>query len=99
MLLATYMLTIRATSVSRNGWPGLPAGLQSPAATGPGPLANQLSDPQGLYLDQQGNIYIADDANERIQEWPPLNSINTGLTPTVAGTYTAAVTDVNGCTL
>jgi hypothetical protein len=33
--------------------------------------ANQLSTPTGIFVDAQGNIYICDTDNNRIQKWAP----------------------------
>ena len=33
--------------------------------------ANQLNWPRGLAFDNQENLYIADEGNERIQKWEP----------------------------
>jgi hypothetical protein len=31
--------------------------------------ANQLNNPQGVFIDGAGQIYIADKTNHRIQRW------------------------------
>ena len=36
-----------------------------------GATAGLLDAPYGLYLDDSGNIYIADQANHRVQKWAP----------------------------
>jgi len=36
-----------------------------------GSAANQLSGPPSLFIDAAGNIFIADDGNNRIQKWEP----------------------------
>jgi len=46
-----------------------------------GPAANQLYNPSGIALDADGNMYIADAGNNRIQMWAPGASEGT----TVAG--------------
>lgn len=38
---------------------------------GPGPGATQLDGPDGLWVDPRGNLYVADDFNDRVQLWPP----------------------------
>ena len=39
---------------------------------GPGPNSNQLNGPHGVYVSKSnGDIYIADRANHRIQRWSP----------------------------
>jgi sugar lactone lactonase YvrE len=46
-----------------------------------GYAANQLNNPAAITIDTYGNLYIADAANNRIQEWAPFATIGT----TVAG--------------
>ncbi|OJV56318.1 MAG: hypothetical protein BGO31_14610 [Bacteroidetes bacterium 43-16] len=48
---------------------------------GQGNAANQLNQPMGMHVDNQGNIYVADGPNHRIQKWVP--GATTGVT--VAG--------------
>jgi hypothetical protein len=51
------------------------------------PLQATLNQPEGVTIDVQGNIFIADTANQRIREV----SLSTGLITTVAGTgYTVS---------
>ena len=33
--------------------------------------ANRLNSPSGIYVDQVGNVYIADEGNNRVQKWAP----------------------------
>lgn len=47
--------------------------------------ANQLAYPRGVAIDQDGNIYVADKNNNRIQKFPP-NSTSATNGVTVAGT-------------
>jgi sugar lactone lactonase YvrE len=49
---------------------------------GTGSNANQLANPQGIFIDTTGNIYIADYSNNRVQKWIP--NATAGIT--VAGT-------------
>ncbi|GAB3493266.1 hypothetical protein GCM10027341_08360 [Spirosoma knui] len=51
---------------------------------GYGDGANQLANPYGMYVDEQGNIYVADEDNHRIQKFPP-NSTSATSGITVAG--------------
>jgi len=48
---------------------------------GQGSAANQLNQPMGMHVDNQGNVYVADAPNHRIQKWVP--GATTGVT--VAG--------------
>ncbi|MEI9934544.1 MAG: hypothetical protein WDM71_06755 [Ferruginibacter sp.] len=51
---------------------------------GEGSAANQLDNPAGIYLDNNGNVYVADFANNRIQKFPAGSTSSTnGIT--VAG--------------
>ena len=36
-----------------------------------GNAANQLDDPWGVFVDLEGNIYVADNWNDRVQKWAP----------------------------
>jgi len=38
---------------------------------GSGSAANQLNDPDGLWVDGAGNVYVADYNNSRVQKWAP----------------------------
>ena len=71
-----------------------------------GNLNNQtgaaFSKPTSLYVDSQGNIYVALDAGSNsIQEWS--SELNIGFLLDYdleeAGSYTALVTDIYGCTV
>lgn len=48
---------------------------------GRGSAANQLSSPRGIFVDSQGNLFIADEVNSRIQKW----ALGATLGITVAG--------------
>jgi gliding motility-associated-like protein len=43
------------------------AGMSGVDGTG----ANQLNQPGGIFLDAAGNLYIADETNNRVQKWAP----------------------------
>lgn len=53
----------------------LPKGSSTPivvaGGNGSGNAANQLSYPGGLFIEKNGNLYIADYNNNRIQKWVP----------------------------
>lgn len=36
-----------------------------------GVAANRLNSPSGIYVDQSGNVYVADEGNNRVQKWAP----------------------------
>ncbi len=33
--------------------------------------ANQLNGPSGIYVDENGNVYVTDQGNHRVQKWAP----------------------------
>lgn len=59
----------------------LGSGFIVAGGNGQGNAANQLNQPMGMHVDNQGNIYVADAPNHRIQKWTP--GATTGVT--VAG--------------
>jgi len=77
---------------------GANSGTTVAGGNGYGSAANQLTSPTNVWVDVNGNIYIADGSNTRVQLWSQ-QPINKNYTPTVAGTYSATVTDNNGCTV
>ncbi|MFM9878101.1 MAG: hypothetical protein ACKVOG_09715, partial [Rhodoglobus sp.] len=36
-----------------------------------GSAPNQFNFPQGVALDDSGNVYVADTENNRVQKWSP----------------------------
>jgi len=60
-----------------------------------GPPASLLYDPRGVFVDANGNLYVADQGNQRVQEFKD-TIVNTD-TPTVSGSYSAIVTSYAGC--
>jgi len=66
---------------------------------GLGAAANQLNYPYFVSVDSRGDIFVADDQNNRIQEFKRGTPIDTLLIPLAPGTYTAQVTDSSGCTV
>ncbi|EQD49953.1 NHL repeat containing protein, partial [mine drainage metagenome] len=65
---------------------GMPAsrvlGQQSFAGDAPGTSAQNLSFPDGLALDPQGDLWVADGGNDRVVEFVP--PFHTGMAATVA---------------
>lgn len=49
----------------------LGSGFIVAGGNGQGNAANQLNQPMGMHVDNQGNIYVADGPNHRIQKWAP----------------------------
>ena len=85
------------------------------AGTTYGSGANQLDRPVGLFVDAQGNIYITDQANNRIQKWQASNAVNSYSPPSGGipvtnssgnavtipglGDFRAMVTNYEGCSV
>ncbi|MCW3128169.1 MAG: repeat protein [Bacteroidetes bacterium] len=66
------------------GSTSLTNGVTVAGGNGPGSAANQLNSPADIYLDASGNLYVADDRNDRVQKFPPgSTSATNGMT--VAG--------------
>ncbi len=63
------------------GLPGATIGTTVAGGNGYGGNANQLTGPWGVSIDGSGNVYVADQVNNRIQRWAP--GADTGIT--VAG--------------
>jgi gliding motility-associated-like protein len=59
----TVVSTVTATA-SYN-----PIGITVAGGRGPGLANNQLDHPQGIYVDDAGNVIVADQNNNRIQAW------------------------------
>lgn len=53
------------------GSTGTTNGLTVAGGNGPGAAANQLNNPYDAFVDRQGNLYISDADNSRVQEFPP----------------------------
>jgi hypothetical protein len=79
------VMTVSATpSAAVISWSNVSAGTTTATATWQanattvagsasisGGAANQLNQPNGVYVDTSGNIYIADSYNNRVQKWTP----------------------------
>ena len=78
--------------------PGATTGTVVAGGNGNGAAANQLSFPEGLFLDAAGNVYATDYVKNSVQKWVMGNNIDTIFKANNPGTYTAYVTDKNGCT-
>lgn len=75
-----YVADIKNNRIQK--WtPGSDVGITVAGGHGAGAAANQLSQPQDVFVDALGNIYIADAENSRIQKWAPGSSVGV----TVAG--------------
>ena len=74
--------------------PGATSGSTVAGTGGGGIGATQLSNPSGVYLDGNGNIYVSDEDNHRVQKFAA--SIITTMTAATAGDYSALVTTAAG---
>ena len=72
---ATYQVDYEADFVGKGTAKTVAGG------NGRGSAANQLSSPRGIFVDSQGNLFIADEVNSRIQKW----ALGATLGITVAG--------------
>jgi sugar lactone lactonase YvrE len=53
------------------------SGVTIAGGFGVGSNADQLNQPEGIFLDASGNIYVADNGNNRVQEFPSNTSYGT----------------------
>ena len=79
--------------------PGNTRGIIVAGGTGAGSAANQLNGPDVVYVDAQGDIYVSDGQNNRVQEFMPRPSIDSIYKTLAGGSYTAAVTTSGGCVI
>jgi sugar lactone lactonase YvrE len=66
------------------------------ASGGPGTGPYQLSDPLYIFLGPQGDIYVSDAGNSRVQRWTSID-YDTIRVPAGTGSYTVTYISVNGC--
>lgn len=77
--------------------PGATAGVTILGGNGYGNAADQFNQgPGGMGMDAKGNIYIADNGNNRVLEFKRTSSIDSAFAPPAAGKYWAVVTDMQG---
>jgi len=62
---------------------------------GAGTANNQFNVPNGVFVDNRGRVFVADGNNHRIQMFDSL--IERSHTTNLSGSFTAVVTDINGC--
>lgn len=76
--------------------PGAASGVTIAGTGTAGSGADQLNSPAGIALDPNGNLYVSDRVNNRIQKF---NLNNTSLFSSFApaGNYTATITSFAGC--
>ncbi|MFY7885573.1 MAG: hypothetical protein ACOVOV_12110, partial [Dolichospermum sp.] len=60
-----------------------------------GTANNQFNVPNGVFVDNLGRIFVADGNNHRIQMFD--TSVERSHTTYLSGSFTAVVTDINGC--
>lgn len=94
--IGNVYLPIQANGTIVEWMPGATSGITIagdptiPAQSGPG----DLFDPWSVYVDNSGNMFIADAGNQRIQKFLP--QIPDTLTALLPGTYTATITTFSG---
>ena len=60
-----------------------------------GNSATEFNIPDGVFVDNNGRVFVADELNHRIQMF---DSLQRSISVVASGTYTVIVTDINGCT-
>ncbi len=75
-------------------------GVTVAGGNGLGAAPNQLDKPSSVFVDANGNVFVGDAANSRVQKFPPggANTIDSLFTPTTPGNYTAVLINDGGCT-
>jgi sugar lactone lactonase YvrE len=63
------------------------SGVTVAGGNGSGSAANQIN-PEGIYVDAAGNLYVADNANNRIQKFPTGSTSSTNATTLCGGNGT-----------
>lgn len=76
---------------------GATTGITVAGGNGNGSAANQLLSPNSVFVDKKGNVFVLDRGNYRVQKWSPLKK--TSYVPNDAGTYTAIITNSEGCSV
>jgi gliding motility-associated-like protein len=72
------------------------AGVTVAGDNGAGANANQFNFPEGVFTDANGNIYVSDAANFRVQKWSP--GATSGVTVAGGNGAGAALNQINGPT-
>ena len=80
------------------GSTSLTNGITIAGGNGQGDASDQLHSPNGVYLDNLGNVFVADFLNNRVQKFIK-TVLDTTLLTTTPGTYYAIGTDTSGCTV
>jgi hypothetical protein len=71
-----------------------PGGVAVAGGKGQGSAANQLSGPFGVAVDGDGNVYVADTFNSRVQRWAP--GASAGVTVAGGNGYGSAANQLDG---
>jgi len=74
-------------------------GVTIAGGNGAGNGANQFNGPGSISMDTQGNLYVPDFFNNRVQKILQHSTIDTIYKAVAPGTYTAEVTTSGGCVL
>lgn len=75
--------------------PGAASGITVAGGNGAGTALNQLNSPTSIYVSSNGDIYTVEQNNNRALKFSPKQADT--LIPTTTATYTATVTDFDGC--
>jgi len=78
--------------------PGTTSGITVAGQSGgtSGNAANQLHSPYGVFVDGSSNVYVADDANNRVQKWAPGATSGTTVAGQSNGTAGSAANQLSG---
>lgn len=77
-------------------WPvGATAAIMIAGGSHAGSAANEFNEPAGIAFDRNGNLYVSDLNNHRVQEFAR-DTIMRSFTPVATGRYWAVVTDFSG---
>ena len=80
--LSQIVWSLNSTPVSTVNATPVGSAITVAGGNGPGSAANQLYSPTAVVVDAQGNVYVADGANNRIMKWAPGASSGTNVTVT-----------------
>ncbi len=69
--LATLTWNLDGTPISTTIASAGSSPVNIAGGNGSGATANRFNDPTGVFVDKQGNLYVADSKNHRIQKWAP----------------------------
>ena len=108
MARETFTLQMKITIAYKNGgpellpvqlWlaPGATCGIIIAGKGYDGDAPDLLAYPSDVWLDKNGNVFIADGTNYRVQEYTVQSTIDSTYIPMVPGNYSATVFAISGC--